>query len=269
MLTCLSLVVIIKNMSNPPSPSFYLNLPESPSPSPRPSPSARPSSSPRPSPLPSLSSPPLSSPSSFFSHSIASPRDRSWPAVEIQPLPKKVKLTVEIREEDRARFKNISWGLSLSQDSAFVSLLNKFEENPDFMTQNERDLRKKILNFQTHFPEPRSLTTKTSQLKDAADKMKRRRDTEFLLDHSLKKINGGEWLYPMVKFFQDHPDLFHQLLEEMKAKESILSNNFPACLLDFIDLLDNANGSINVLGLRRIHKLMVRVFLFTHPGSRN
>lgn len=232
-------------MSDPGSPSLYLNLPPSPSPSPAPSPS------------PSLA--PRLFRFSTFSPSF-SPRDRPQLSSGSLPLPKKVKITIDLLEQERDRFKRISTRLSVNQEQAFVTLLNKFEEVPGSIPIAEGEIRKRLFGFQTQYPELRNLQKKTSELKNSRDREQRRKDTNLLLTSSLEKINGGEWLEPMTHFFKTHPDRFDLLLKEMQVKENTLKENFPASLLDFIQLLDEANGSINVLGLRRIHKLLVCFF---------
>lgn len=184
-------------------------------------------------------------------------------------------ITVKIPTGVYQDFSKISEDLKMNFSESFVVLVTSYQSFPSEV--ENRSLKKELASMKKIFPTPRELRRPTSELSHRDTINIRRDDTEFLLTKSLSAINGGEHVFPLTKFFSYNPDRLFEVLKGVRIdgklfddlmREKILSQKSTASLADFIRLLDTANGSINVLGLRALHKLLVEFSSFLISSTR-
>jgi len=178
------------------------------------------------------------------------------------------KITFDIDQSTFEAYQGIKESLGLSHSRTFRTLVESYIPASS-SSQGVTELRKSLEKNKQVFPVVRQLRLPTSELKDGTDILMRRRDTHQLLLTSVPAVNGGEWEYPMADFFTRHEEQLTLVLNRVdggnffsKLREQTLSQVCKASLLDFLQLLDRSNGSINVSGLRAVHKLMV-IFSFS------
>lgn len=194
------------------------------------------------------------------------------PAPPPKSPPQKKWVSVEIPLDYFNRFTEIKNEIQGSMAETLIHLLNVYDTNsllappsdPNIRQSKQlRELLTKVAVYEQSYPKPTNRTVLTSQLKDPKDLSQRRMETKFLLETSMSKINGGEWIYPLVSFFSFHPEKLKEILEQVdegrflkSIHEEYFSKVFHADLLDFLELLDSG-GSTNVSALREIRKLVV------------